>query len=169
MNLSVERALGSVVKRQVGVEPVLAGYSHAAVVVPVGVREGIQRAVHRHEAVELVLLKFGCIADNDGGGQRPAQQDDVLQTEMVDELLDVLRIAADGVALAGLGGVALSAGSIVMTRNSLERTSAFFFRKNLVVHKKSGDHHDRKPGTSVFEINVDAVRGGEKIICGDFH
>ena len=34
----------------------------------------------------------------------------MLQTEMVDELLDVLRIAADGVALAGLGGVALSAG-----------------------------------------------------------
>ena len=77
--------------------------------VPVGVRERIQRAVHRHEAVELVLLKFGCIADNDGGGQRPAQQDDMLQTEMVDEFLDVLCVAADGVALTGLGGVALSA------------------------------------------------------------
>ncbi len=33
----------------------------------------------------------------------------MLQTEMVDEFLDVLCVAADGVALTGLGGVALSA------------------------------------------------------------
>lgn len=133
----VVEELGVVVKRQVGVEPVLQVVVTAAVVVPVGVRERIQRAVHRHEAVELVLLKFGCIADNDGGGQRPAQQDDMLQTEMVDEFLDVLCVAADGVALTGLGGVALSAEVHCDDAELFGEDLSRFF-ENLVVHKNPG-------------------------------
>ena len=106
----VVEQLGVVIERQVCGKPVVQIKILAAVVIPFFSGEWKQGAVHGDETIELVLSKFGRIADHNRRGQGPAEKDYMLQSQVIDQLLDVLGVALDGVSGAGFGGIALPSG-----------------------------------------------------------